>query len=176
MSATNRRSRHDPLAKDALRGSITPLITPFRDGRVDYDTYATLVERHIGEGGHGVLVNGTSAEPSTLTVEERNRLVQLAIEVAKGRTQIVAATGSQSFAETQALTDFAAKAGVDALLIVTPYYIRPPQRGLVEYYAALGKRSDLPLMIYHIPVPRGRQRRIVDRSSKSRIVCRTSLA
>ncbi len=72
--------------------------------------------------------------------------------MAKGRTQIVAATGSQSFAESQALTDFAAKAGVDALLIVTPYYIRPPQRGLVEYYAALGERSDLPLMIYHIPV------------------------
>ena len=111
-----------------------------------------LVERHIAEGGHGILVNGTSAEPSTLSVEERNRLVQTAVDCAKGRTQIVAATGSQSFAETCALTDFAAKAGVDALLIVTPYYIRPPQRGLVEYYAALGRRSDLPLMIYHIPV------------------------
>ena len=140
------------LHKDALRGSITPLITPFHDGEVDYDTYATLIERHIAEGGHGILVNGTSAEPSTLTVDERNRVVQTAVEVAKGRTQIVAATGSQSFAESQALTDFAAKAGVDALLIVTPYYIRPPQRGLVEYYAALGERSDLPLMIYHIPV------------------------
>ena len=135
------------LHKDALRGSITPLITPFHDGEVDYDTYATLIERHIAEGGHGILVNGTSAEPSTLTVDERNRVVQTAVEVAKGRTQIVAATGSQSFAESQALTDFAAKAGVDALLIVTPYYIRPPQRGLVEYYAALGARSDLPLMI-----------------------------
>jgi len=140
------------LAADALRGSITPLITPFRNGEVDYDTYAALVERHVAEGGHGVLVNGTSAEPSTLTVDERNRLVRVAVEVAKGRTQIVAATGSQSFAETAALTDFAAKADVDALLIVTPYYIRPPQRGLVEYYAALGSRSDIPLMIYHIPV------------------------
>ncbi len=140
------------LKKQALRGSITPLITPFRDGEVDYGTYASLIERHIKEGGHGILVNGTSAEPSTLTVDERNRLVQTAIEVAKGRTQIVAATGSQSFAETQALTDFAARAGVDALLIVTPYYIRPPQRGLVEYYAALGQRSDVPIMVYHIPV------------------------
>ena len=141
-----------PLDAKALRGSITPLITPFRNGEVDYDTYAALIERHIAEGGHGVLVNGTSAEPSTLTVDERNALVKLATEVAKGRTQIVAATGSQSFAETATLTDYAAKAGVDALLIVTPYYIRPPQRGLVEYYAELGKRSDLPLMIYHIPV------------------------
>jgi len=141
-----------PLGARALRGSITPLITPFRNGEVDYDTYAALIERHIAEGGHGVLVNGTSAEPSTLTVDERNALVKLATEVAKGRTQIVAATGSQSFAETATLTDYAANAGVDALLIVTPYYIRPPQRGLVEYYAELGKRSDLPLMIYHIPV------------------------
>ncbi len=140
------------LEQNALRGSITPLITPFRNGEVDYDTYASLVERHIVEGGHGVLVNGTSSEPSTLTVDERNRLVQLAVEIAQGRTQVIAATGSQSYAETEALTAFAAKAGVDALLIVTPYYIRPPQRGLVEYYTALGKLSDLPLMIYHIPV------------------------
>jgi 4-hydroxy-tetrahydrodipicolinate synthase len=140
------------LAATALRGSITPLITPFRDGAVDYDTYAKLVERHIALGGHGVLVNGTSAEPSTLTVDERNRLVDVAIDVGRGRTQIVAATGSQSYAETEALTDHATKAGVDALLIVTPYYIRPPQRGLVEYYVALAKRTDLSVMIYHIPV------------------------
>jgi len=140
------------LAADALRGSITPLITPFSDGAVDYATYAQLVERHIALGGHGVLVNGTSAEPSTLTVAERNRLVDVAIEVGRGRTQIVAATGSQSYAETKALTDHATNAGVDALLIVTPYYIRPPQRGLVEYYVALAQRTDLPVMIYHIPV------------------------
>lgn len=140
------------LAATALRGSITPLITPFRDGAVDYDTYARLVERHIALGGHGVLVNGTSAEPSTLTLDERNRLIDVAIQVGRGRTQIVAATGSQSYAETEALTDHATKAGVDALLIVTPYYIRPPQRGLVEYYVALAKRTDLPVMIYHIPV------------------------
>jgi 4-hydroxy-tetrahydrodipicolinate synthase len=73
------------------------------------------------------------------------------VRVAKRRTQIVAATGSQSHAETIALTDHAARAGVDALLIVTPYYIRPPQRGLLEYFTDLGKRSDLPLLIYHIP-------------------------
>ncbi|MFU8816590.1 MAG: 4-hydroxy-tetrahydrodipicolinate synthase [Pseudomonadales bacterium] len=135
----------------SLRGSITPLITPFRNGEVDLECYARLVERHIDHGGHGVLVNGTSAEPSTLTVEERNRLVQTAVEVSAGRTPVVAATGSQSLAETVTLTEFAARAGADALLIVTPYYIRPPQRGLVRYYQELGSRTDLPLMIYHIP-------------------------
>ncbi len=139
------------LPGDFLKGSIPPLVTPFRNGRVDYDMYADLVNHQIGEGSHGILVNGTSSEPSTLTVEERNKLVDVAIEAAAGRRPIVAATGSQSHAETAALTEHADKAGADALLVVTPYYIRPPQRGLVEYYIDLGRRTDLPLMIYHIP-------------------------
>ena len=139
------------LAADRLKGSIPPLITPFTDGRVDYDVFADLVNTQIAEGSHGILVNGTSAEPSTLTIEERNRLVDIAIEAAAGRRPIVAATGSQSHAETVALTEHAQKAGADALLVVTPYYIRPPQRGLVDYYIDLGRRTDLPLMIYHIP-------------------------
>ena len=135
----------------ALKGSITPVITPFKNGDVDYETYARLVEWQIGNGGHGVLVNGTTAEPSTLSVKERNRLVDVAIEVTNGRVPVVAATGSQSHAETIELTVHADKAGADALLIVTPYYIRPPQRGLVEYNADLGSRTRRPLMIYHIP-------------------------
>ncbi len=139
------------LPSTALRGSYTPIVTPFRDGAVDYETYASLIDRHIQQGGHGILVNGTSSEPSTLTVAERNQLVDEAVQAVHGRCPIVAATGSQSFAESAALTDHASKAGVDALLIVTPYYIRPPQRGLVEYYAQLGRRSPLPLMVYHIP-------------------------
>jgi 4-hydroxy-tetrahydrodipicolinate synthase len=139
------------LGPEQLTGSITPLITPFRDGKVDRETYIALIERHIAAGGHGILVNGTSAEPSTLTIAERNALVDVALEVGRGRTQVVAATGAQSYAETVVLTDHAAKAGVDALLIVTPYYIRPPQRGLVEYYCALADRVEQPVMVYHIP-------------------------
>lgn len=139
------------LAPEALKGSYTPIVTPFKDGAVDFATYEALVDRHVREGGHGVLVNGTSSEPSTLTVAERNQLIDCALGVVAGRCPVVGATGSQSFAESAALTDHAAQAGVDALLIVTPYYIRPPQRGLVAYYEELGKRSDLPLMVYHIP-------------------------
>jgi 4-hydroxy-tetrahydrodipicolinate synthase len=96
-------------------------------------------------------VNGTTAEPATLTIEERNRLVDVAIAVTKNRVPVVAATGSQSLAETQTLTEHAANAGADALLIVTPYYTRPPQRGLVGYYLELAQISDLPWMVYHIP-------------------------
>ena len=135
----------------ALRGSIPPLITPFENGEVDYDRYAELVEFQIKEGSHGILVNGTTAEPSTLTTEERNRLVTLSVEAAAGRVPVVAATGSQSLAESRVLTEHALKAGVDSLLIVTPYYIRPPQRGLVAYYLELARGHDVPWMIYHIP-------------------------
>jgi 4-hydroxy-tetrahydrodipicolinate synthase len=135
----------------ALRGSIPPLITPFTKGVVDYDRYAELVEFQIAEGSHGILVNGTTAEPSTLTTDERNKLVTQAIEAAAGRVPVVAATGSQSLAESRVLTEHAIAAGADALLIVTPYYVRPPQRGLVAYYLELAAGHDVPWMIYHIP-------------------------
>ena len=139
------------MSVDKLQGSIPPLITPFRNGDVDYAAYAALVERQIAEGSHGILVNGTTAEPSTLTTAERNRLVSEAIRTAAGRLPIVAATGSQSLAESRELTQHAAAEGADALLIVTPYYIRPPQRGLVAYYLELTRGIDLPWMVYHIP-------------------------
>ena len=136
---------------DRIKGSIPPLITPFRNGEVDYPAYADLVEFQISRGSHGILVNGTTSEPSTLTTGERNALVDTAIEAATGRIPVVAATGSQSLAESEELTAHAVKAGVDALLIVTPYYIRPPQRGLIEYYLKLTKGFETPWMIYHIP-------------------------
>lgn len=140
------------LDKDAIKGSIPPLVTPFRDGAVDYDAYGKLVEFQVKNGSHGVLVNGTTSEPSSLTLAERNRLVDVAVEAAAGRITVVAATGSQSYAETEALTLHAANAkGVDALLIVTPYYSRPPQRGITAYYEALNKLHRKPWMIYHIP-------------------------
>mgnify|MGYP001378769172 CR=1 FL=1 len=139
------------IAYAHLKGSIPPLVTPFRNGEVDYDAYARLVDFQVLNGSHGILVNGTTAEPSTLTTAERNRLVDVAVASAAGRVPIVAATGSQSLAESEQLTAHAVRAGVDALLIVTPYYIRPPQRGLIEYYLALTKRHDIPWMIYHIP-------------------------
>lgn len=139
-----------PLSR--LKGSIPPLFTPFRNGAVDYDTYARLIEFQIAEGSHGVLVNGTTSEPAALTTEERNDLVSLAVEVAKGRVPVVAATGSQSIWETRILTEHAAEAGADALLIVTPYYTRPPQRGMVQYYLEVVRGLDTPWMVYHIPI------------------------
>ena len=139
------------LGKDVLSGSYPPLITPFRDGRVDHDTYARLIERQIAEGTHGILVNGTTSEPTTLTMDERNALVGTAVEVSRGRIPVVAQTGSQSHAETCALTDFAQQAGVDAIMVLTPFFIRAPQRGVVAYFTDIAKRTDKPLLMYHIP-------------------------
>jgi 4-hydroxy-tetrahydrodipicolinate synthase len=136
---------------ERLKGSMPPLVTPFRDGEVDYDAYARLVEFQIRNGSHGIVVTGTTAEPSTLSLEERNRLVDVSVQVTGKRVPVIAATGSQSLRETRQLTEHAAQAGADALLIVTPYYIRPPQRGLVAYYLELAKLSSLPWMVYHIP-------------------------
>ena len=134
-----------------IRGSIPPIITPFVNGEVDYKTYASLIEHQIKNGSHGILVNGTTAEPSTLTLDERNKLINIAVEVANGKIPVIAGTGSQSIIETKILTNHAVKAGVDSLLIVTPYYIKPPQRGLIEYYLELTKKIDMPWLIYHIP-------------------------
>ncbi|WP_427183871.1 4-hydroxy-tetrahydrodipicolinate synthase [Bordetella bronchialis] len=139
------------LQKEALRGSIPPIVTPFRDGNVDYDRLASLIDFQARNGTHGVLINGTTSEPSTLTVEERNRAVDVAVQAARGRLQVVAATGSQSHAESVALSEHAARAGADALLLVTPYYVRPPQRGVAAYFIDIGRRVDIPLMMYHIP-------------------------
>jgi 4-hydroxy-tetrahydrodipicolinate synthase len=140
-----------PFPLDRIKGSIPPLFTPFKDGAVDYDTYARMIEFQIKEGSHGILVNGTTSEPASLTVEERNRLVTLAMDTVTGRVPVVAATGSQSLAETRVLTEHAVKAGADALLIVTPYYSRPPQRGIVQYYLEVVRGIATPWMIYHIP-------------------------
>jgi 4-hydroxy-tetrahydrodipicolinate synthase len=139
------------LPDGALRGSYPPVVTPFRDGRVDVETFARLVERQVRLGSHGIVVAGTTGEPSSLTVAERAELLRVAVKVAARRIPIVAATGSQSLAETLELTLQAEQAGADAVLVVTPYYVRPPQAGLIEYFVEVGRRTSLPLLIYHIP-------------------------
>jgi len=139
------------LAETAFRGSYPPLVTPFRDGRVDLETFASLVDRQVRLGSHGIVVCGTTGEPSSVTLSERADLVRVAVEAVARRIPVVAATGSQSLAETLDLTVQAERVGADAVLVVTPYYIRPPQAGLIEYFIEVGRRTSLPLLIYHIP-------------------------
>lgn len=134
-----------------LVGSCTPLVTPFRDGAVDLPTYEMLVDRQVTGGSQGVVVTGTSGEPSVLTVQERTDLVHVAMQTAAGRIPVIAATGAGSHAETIELSRQAVAAGARALLVVTPYYIRPPARGLIEYFVDVAHRSEVDVLIYHIP-------------------------
>jgi 4-hydroxy-tetrahydrodipicolinate synthase len=139
------------LPPDGLRGSYPPLVTPLSDGEIDEGAYARLVEFHVERRSSGVVVCGTSGEPSMLTIAERKRLAQVAIEAAAGRLPVVVATGSQSLAETIVLTEHATQLGAEAVMVVTPYYALPPSRGLVDYYSAVASVTDLPLLVYHIP-------------------------
>jgi 4-hydroxy-tetrahydrodipicolinate synthase len=140
-----------PLNGKFLCGSYPPLLTPFRNGQLDLRKFAELAERQVREGSHGVVVCGTTGEPSSLTTDERTELARVAVEVVAKRVPVVAATGSQSFAETVELTKQAENAGADAILVVTPYYCKPSQRGLVEYFVSVAQRTALPFLIYHIP-------------------------
>lgn len=139
------------LPNDAFAGSYTPLVTPFADGAVDFAAYERLVEMQISGGSQGIVVTGTSGEPSVLTLEERAQLVRLAVRCAAGRIPVVAATGCGSYEETVRLSAAAVEAGAEALLVVTPFYISPPQRGLVEYFVDIAGRTEIPVLIYHIP-------------------------
>lgn len=134
-----------------LRGSYTPVVTPFRDGNVDLEQFSRLVEQQIDGGSHGVVVAGTTGEATSLSLPEREDLFRTAVERSAGRVPIVAGCGGGSYEETIALCAAAEKAAVDALLVVTPYYIRPPQEGLAEYFIQVGRRTTLPMLLYHIP-------------------------
>lgn len=139
------------LSPTSLVGSYTPVVTPFAGGKIDTDTFEALVDRQVTHGSQGVVVTGTSGEPGLLTVAERVQLVRAAVRASDGRLPVVAATGTESLATTLELSVEAARAGADALLVVTPYYIRPPQRGLEEYFVQVASRVEQPVLIYHIP-------------------------
>jgi 4-hydroxy-tetrahydrodipicolinate synthase len=134
-----------------LRGSIVPLVTPFRDGRVDEPALAALIEWQIASGSHGISVTGSTGEPTALSLAERERVIALAVETARGRVPVVAGTGSANAEETLHLTRFARRVGADAALVVTPYYARPSQEGLYRYFRSLAEATDLPLILYNIP-------------------------
>jgi 4-hydroxy-tetrahydrodipicolinate synthase len=136
---------------DRLRGSFVPLVTPFADGAVDLDAFEASVARQVREGSHGVVVTGTTGEPTSLMTDERAELYARAVVVAGGRIPVVAATGSANHAETLELTRRAEAAGADAALVVCPAFVRPSQEGLFQHFVTVAERTALPLLIYNIP-------------------------
>jgi len=134
-----------------FQGSITALITPFKNGEVDAKAFQRLVEWQIDQGTHGLVPVGTTGESPTLTHEEHKQVIELCIEAASGRVPVIAGTGSNSTSEAIALTRFAKKAGADGALVVTPYYNKPTQEGLYLHYKAINDAVDIPILIYNIP-------------------------
>jgi len=145
-------------------GSITALITPFRDGMVDEKAFQEFVDWQLEEGSDGVVPTGTTGESPTLSHDEHKRVVALCLEVAKGKVPVIAGTGSNSTAEAIDLTRHAREAGADAALIVTPYYNKPTQEGLYRHYEAIATAVDIPIIIYNIP-----GRSIVDMSVETMV-------
>jgi 4-hydroxy-tetrahydrodipicolinate synthase len=134
-----------------FKGSFTALITPFRDGKVDEAAYRDLVARQIAAGTHGLVPCGTTGESPTLSHEEHMRVTEICIEVTARKVPVIAGTGSNSTEEAIMLQRHAKKAGADAGLVVTPYYNKPTQAGLIAHYRAIADAVDLPIVIYNIP-------------------------
>lgn len=134
-----------------FKGSITALITPFKNGLVDEDALRRLVEWQIAEGTHGLVPTGTTGESPTLNFDEHKRVIDVTIEVARGRVPVIAGTGSNATDEAIELSTHAEKSGADGLLIVNPYYNKPTQDGLYHHFKAINDKVGIPIVIYNIP-------------------------
>jgi 4-hydroxy-tetrahydrodipicolinate synthase len=131
---------------------LTAIVTPFRaDGSIDFDRFRELAEHLVEHGSDGLVVCGTTGESPTLRDEEKFELWETAVETLGGRATVVAGTGTYDTAHSIHLSERATEIGVDALLVVTPYYSKPPQRGIVEHFKAIAASSDRPIIAYNIP-------------------------
>ncbi len=135
-----------------MQGAMTALITPFKNGKVDEETYAKLIQRQIDNDIDWVVPVGTTGESATLTHDEHKRCIEIAVEVCKGTdTKVLAGAGSNSTHEAIDLAKFAQQKGADAILSVSPYYNKPTQRGLYEHFKAIADSINIPVVIYNVP-------------------------
>ncbi len=133
-----------------FQGVFTALVTPFRKGAVDEDALGRLVDTQVQAGVHGLVVCGTTGEAASMTLKEKERAIKVVVEQTRGRVSVIAGTGSNNTMNTVEATSHVASLGVDAALVVTPYYVKPPQRGLVEHYKQVA-RVGLPIVAYNVP-------------------------
>jgi 4-hydroxy-tetrahydrodipicolinate synthase len=137
--------------RQRIKGSITALITPFKDGRIDEAAFRKLVNWQIAEGTQGLVPCGTTGESPTLSHEEHNRVIELCVEEARGRVPVIAGAGSNSTEEAIMLTRHAKEVGCDAVLSVTGYYNKPSQEGQYRHFMAIAEAVDIPIVLYNIP-------------------------
>ena len=134
-----------------FKGSFTALITPFKNGKFDETSFRSLIDFQIDSGTHGLVPTGTTGESPTLSHDEHIRIVEVCIEQANNKVPIIAGTGSNSTDEAIYLTKHAEKAGADAALVVTPYYNKPSQEGLLQHFTEIANSVNIPIVIYNIP-------------------------
>lgn len=134
-----------------LKGSITALITPMRNGAVDEKGFAEFVEWQIAQGTHGLVPVGTTGESPTVSHDEHRRVIEICVEVAAKRVPVIAGAGSNSTAEAVELARFAEEIGADAVLSVVPYYNKPNQEGLFQHFSAVASATRLPIVLYSVP-------------------------
>ena len=134
-----------------FKGSIVALITPFKNNKLDEDSYISLIHYHLNNGTSGLVPAGTTGESPTLDHNEHHRVIELCVKESKGKIPVIAGTGSNSTDEAISLTKFAEKSGANAALVVTPYYNKPTQEGLYQHFKAINDNCSIPIIIYNIP-------------------------
>lgn len=139
------------MTKPLFSGSIVALITPMKNGEIDFDALKALVEFHIQAGTHGIVAVGTTGENSTLSIDENVKVIQKVVEFANGRIPVIAGTGSNATSEAITMTKLLANSGVAGCLSVVPYYNKPTQEGLYQHYKAIAECTDLPQILYNVP-------------------------
>jgi len=140
-----------PFSGPLFSGVITALVTPFKNGEVDYTAFKALVETQIKAGVHGLVPVGTTGETSTLSMDEHKEIVRLCVETAAGRVKVIAGAGSNNTAEALELARHAKSVGADAVLVVVPYYNKPSQEGLYQHFKALNDAVEIPVLLYNVP-------------------------
>jgi 4-hydroxy-tetrahydrodipicolinate synthase len=156
-----------------FRGSGVALVTPFQNGAVNYNSLRNLIDWHISEGTDALIVCGTTGESATLSRQEKQEVISTAVEYTSGRIPVIAGTGGNNTAESVELSRFAAEAGADALLLVTPYYNKATQNGLVTHFTTIADAAGIPSILYNVPGRTGLNMKpeTVARLAKHPLIC-----
>jgi len=139
-----------------FKGCLVALVTPFRNGDVDFTKLDELVDFHLEKGTDGIVPCGTTGESPTLTHDEHRQVIERVVKRVSGRVPVVAGTGSNSTAEAVSLTSFAAKVGADGALLITPYYNKPEPEGMYRHFRTVAEAADIPIVLYNVPGRTGR--------------------
>lgn len=141
----------DKKEKDMFQGSLVALVTPFKNGQVDYQKLKELIEFHVKQGTQGIVPCGTTGESATLSFDEHEKMIGEVVNMVAGRVRVLAGAGSNNTMEALRLTKHAKKMGADGVLLITPYYNKPTPEGLYRHYQLIAEAVDIPIVMYNVP-------------------------